>query len=96
VAILRDCDLRVTSNCKKLKVFEEMDIRKEQFWQMEELQNKHSEEKNYVSEPDQKFAECKRLSHLVCEFDLAKLRHRCQLIAEHGRRRVRLIKIIKI
>jgi hypothetical protein len=59
VAILRDCDLRVTSNCKKLKVFEEMDIRKEQFWQMEELQNKHSKEKNYVSEPDQKLSECK-------------------------------------
>jgi hypothetical protein len=24
-------------------VFEEMDLRKEQFWQMKELQNKHSE-----------------------------------------------------
>jgi hypothetical protein len=75
-----------TSNCKKVKVFEEM----------EELQNTHSEEKNDVSEPDKKLSECKRLSHLVCEFDLAKLTHRCQLIAEHGRRRVRLIKIIKI
>jgi hypothetical protein len=79
-------DELLTSNCKKVKVFEEM----------EELQNKHSEEKNGVSEPDKKLPECKRLSHLVCEFDLAKLTHRCQLIAEHGRRRVRLIKIIKI
>jgi hypothetical protein len=35
-------------------VFEEMDLRKEQFWQMEELQNKHSEEKNDLSEPDTK------------------------------------------
>jgi hypothetical protein len=64
----------LTSNCKKVKVFEEM----------EELQNKHSEEKNDVpkwSEPDKKLSECKRLSHLVCEFDLAKLTHRCQLIA---------------
>jgi hypothetical protein len=71
---------------ESLKVFEEM----------EELQNKHSEEKNDVpkwSVPDKKLSECKRLSsHLVCEFDLAKLTHRCQLIAEHGRRRVRLIK----
>jgi hypothetical protein len=50
-----------------VKVFEEMHLRKEQFWQMEELQNKHSEEKNYVSEPDKKLSECKRLSHLVCE-----------------------------
>jgi hypothetical protein len=30
-------DELLTSNCKKLKVFEEMDLRKEQFWQMEEL-----------------------------------------------------------
>jgi hypothetical protein len=40
-------------------VFEEMDLRKEQFWQMEQLQNKNSEEKNDVSEPDKKSSECK-------------------------------------
>jgi hypothetical protein len=62
---------------------------------MEELQNKHSEEKNDLSEADKKLSEGKRLSHLV-EFGLVKLTHRCQLIAEHGRRRVRLIKIISI
>jgi hypothetical protein len=33
-------------------VFEEMDLRKEQFWQMKELQNKHSEKKNDVSGSD--------------------------------------------
>jgi hypothetical protein len=42
----------LTSNCKKLKVFEEMDLRKEQFWQMKELQNKNSREKNDVSGSD--------------------------------------------
>jgi hypothetical protein len=61
-ASLRDlkgmCDVLLTSNCKKVKVFEEMDLRKEQFWQVEESQNKHSEEKNDVSESDKKLSEC--------------------------------------
>jgi hypothetical protein len=86
-------DELLTSNCKKVKVFEEMNLRKEQFCRNK---SKYSEEKNDVTEPDKKLSECKRLSHLVCEFDLAKLTHRCQLIPEHGQRRVRLIKIIKI
>jgi hypothetical protein len=46
-------DELLTSDCKKVKVFEEMDLRKEQ------LQNKNSEEKNDVSEPDKKSSECK-------------------------------------
>jgi hypothetical protein len=35
-----------------------MDLRKEQFWQVEESQNKHSEEENDVSESDKKLSEC--------------------------------------
>jgi hypothetical protein len=52
-------DELLTSDCRRVKVFEEMDLRKEQFWQMEQLQNKNSEEKNDVSEPDKKSSECK-------------------------------------
>jgi hypothetical protein len=77
-------------------VFEEMDLRKEQFWQMEELQNKHSEEECDVSESDKKLSESKGFSHLVFEFNVAKITRCWQLIPEHGRRRFRQIIIILI
>jgi hypothetical protein len=52
-------DELLSPNCKKVKVFEEMDLRKEQFWQMKELQNKHSEKKNDVSGSDKNYRNVK-------------------------------------
>jgi hypothetical protein len=55
-------------------VFEEMDLRKEQFWQMKELQNKHSEKKNDVSGSDKNDRNVKDFRILSVNSTLPNLR----------------------